>query len=819
MPFLPNFTLNRLSFWIGFIAASLLWWLFFQLKPQIPVFKKYLKSKIQAIQEKQRAGIEAYLREYIHNNLQSKHILHSIVSLDAILIPPRLIAVPAQKEPGAPPHSQTAASQMLPYLPDWSEWLAEYPTARTHLLDLMNDPQRLVIIAEPGAGKTTTLIHSALMLTQKNTPNPSQELFPFFQHVLDWDLILKNPNQDPLVTFKQFFHENFPASVRNKKLSRFLESLLEQNRLLLLLDGYDELPQNHQEIISQFLKQLCVVLPDLRIVVSASPYAATGLIEMGFTPVGLAAWDQAMRNSLVEKFSTIWIDQIQNQELDTPLKPVLTNRWLQIQDRYLTPFEVSLLLWGAYSGRLSGRDLPQAIQAWLDQVDPQICPPAAIYAFAFEFIKNEKAAWTYEETSKFLSRFKGLETEKLEGNNSVDRQKSRKVKVNSVDRALDQWIAIGILIEHNNGFIRFCNPLVLGYFASKAIEQTPIALPVPAKQYSALRYYTASILGSLPGGESWLSEILQKDESPLFANTFVASRWLHLAPMTSSWRSAVMRKLLNFIHHDGLPFAIRARAAAALINANDPSAPALFTQLLNSDSPIVRQIAIISLGALKQEKSLNQLSKMQTDPDIPVQVSVCLALGTLSSAASIEQLVNSLMQGDEIVRQAAAEALSIKKPDGLEILKQAARYDDLLVRCAVISGLTELDDPEVDNLLENLSTEDAQWMVRKTATEALENKKASRHGVSANNLQIHEIPWLIKFASKQGQGIPAGEMPIELLLTALTKGTFDERVASLDLLKTLVSPPVLAMIKQTAAQTSGPLQDAAINALWQIYQN
>jgi hypothetical protein len=177
------------------------------------------------------------------------------------------------------------------------------------------------------------------------------------------------------------------------------------------------------------------------------------------------------------------------------------------------------------------------------------------------------------------------------------------------------------------------------------------------------------------------------------------------------------------------------------------------------------------------------------------------------------------MQGDEIVRQAAAEALSIKKPDGLEILKQAARYDDLLVRCAVISGLTELDDPEVDDLLENLSTEDAQWMVRKTATEALENKKASRHGVSANNLQIHEIPWLIKFASKQGQGIPAGEMPIELLLTALAKGTFDERVASLDLLKTLVSPSVLSMIKQTAAQTSGPLQDAAINALWQIYQN
>ncbi len=819
MPFLPNFTLHRLSFWIGFIAASLLWWLLFKLRPQIPIVKKLIQDRIQAYRDKQRAGIEAYLREYIYNQFQSAHLLHQIFPLSSLLIPPQLTAIPIVHEPGEPPRTQTASSQMLPYLPDWSEWLAEYPAARTTLLDLVQSPQRLVIIAEPGQGKSTALVHAALVLAKEDPQTLAEKkpLFPFVQHVLDWDFLSANDHPDPLASLSRTFQKTFPNRVQ-KQLSRLFQQLLADNRLLLLLDGFDELAEDQQQQLLRYLKALTNAAPELRIVLTASTYDANGLIQLGFTPVGLAAWNQNQRATLIEKFTNAWVNQVQpagNEQAPTPL---LVNQWVQINNRCLSPFEITLLLWGAYSGRLAGREVPQALQAWLDQLDPRVCPPAAISALAFELIFTHKSALSYDEVSRFLSRFKGLESD-AEDLSTQKKKKARKIKVSSVDRALDEWMAVGILVEHENGIIRFSNPVVLGYLASRALEQQPVALRVPSSQNSAQRYYTASTLGAIPGSEVWLAEILQKDEVPLFANTFVAARWLHLAPLTSVWRSAIMRKLLSMVHDDHLPFGIRSRAAAAIINANEPSAPALFTQLLNANSPVIRQIAVISLGALKQDNILNQLSKMQNDADIPVQVSVCLALGALTSAAAIEQLVNTLMQGDEIVRQAAAEALSIKLPDGLEILKQAARYDDLLVRCAVISGLTEVIDPDVDRLLENLATEDAQWMVRKTAGEALVNRKESHSGNVTSTRPLHEISWLIKYASKLGQGIPAQEVPLPLILTALQKGTFEEKIAALDLLKSFTEPDVLAAIKETAIQTSGPLQEAAIAALWQIHQN
>jgi hypothetical protein len=74
MPRFP-FTVDRLSFWLGFIAASLLWWLFLRIRPMFPQWREQIRQTISTISQRNLSGVEQYLRRETLRRAQRQHLI------------------------------------------------------------------------------------------------------------------------------------------------------------------------------------------------------------------------------------------------------------------------------------------------------------------------------------------------------------------------------------------------------------------------------------------------------------------------------------------------------------------------------------------------------------------------------------------------------------------------------------------------------------------------------------------------------------------------------------------------------------------------
>lgn len=106
--------------------------------------------------------------------------------------------------------------------------LAEVRSERVPGLEAVKKHSKLMILGKPGAGKTTFLKHVALQCINGNFENTRIPLFVTLKDFAEAD------NQPNLLEYlTQTFTDVF-------KDSQITEQLIEQGRLLVLLDGLDE---------------------------------------------------------------------------------------------------------------------------------------------------------------------------------------------------------------------------------------------------------------------------------------------------------------------------------------------------------------------------------------------------------------------------------------------------------------------------------------------------------------------------------------------------------------------------------------------------
>jgi len=391
---------------------------------------------------------------------------------------------------------------------------------------------------------------------------------------------------------------------------------------------------------------------------------------------------------------------------------------------------------------------------------------------------------------------------------------SRSTRIRS--GALASLLDCGILIEHPGEKIRFSNPIFSGYLAALAVG-AELTLTLPGDLPWCVAEETCRFLASRDRAAEILQRILPVEDDPLFSGLLRASRWLKDAPQAATWRAGILRRLVTLAQRDTLSFGLRARFVSAILAINEPSSPLLFKQFLASPSALTRRLGALAFGQIGSEKMIDDFAALTNDPDVDTRAAALIAISSSREKRTLEIIQNALLFGEESLQLAAAEILAQRDAVGQEALREALTTDQLMARRAAVSGLAHVHASWAVALLEQVSVEDAQWVVRNAAGLALEQSRAGIDPYAPTPLpRPVDAPWLITFASKQGMGIPPDKPPTDLLLQALKAGSLEEKLGALTYLRLHPTEPIITAIRASAEESNEALREAAIYALWLI---
>ncbi len=824
---------TTLAFAIGFALGIVTTILVGRARPLLKQIRENAKERQEEAKVRRTSGLEDNHRRLTLRRAQGMHLAAQLFALDDVLQEPKLIAPPAQMEPGVAGNQEDIISQTLPYMPDWPELAAIYRAPTLGLVEAISGGENVVIVGAAGMGKTVALAHLAsLAANLKVQLGGGRDAVPFHYHIADLQLPF-DPSKDPLTVVINAASEHAPV-FDLRRLPEFIKQSFNSGTALLLVDGFDEAdPQTQTDIVAWF-EALGKAYTKARIVTTGTANQLNGLSGLGFHPLVLMPWGVHRISGFIQQWGEAWTRTLPLAS-DT-IDPLLLNEWLEMDNTGLTPFELTLKTWGAYAGDSLGSRILDFIATHVRRVAPTGTPVAALELLAMQVVLTTQPIFDPRKARSWVKQYDIVEDQPIESVETVsttedgepveltDTQKI-KIKKSRAGSAvpshglLSKMVESGLLVSHSNEKMRFLHPVLNGYLAGQAVgdndaDTTLLAQPDWDGKAVTLHYLAAR------GDASAVADILLKQSDlPFHSATFVVARWLRDAPKDAQWRAKTFAGLLSILQAEGQPLTLRAQALAAFIASGDPGAATLFRQLLSSRSFTVIPLAALGSGALRDKKAVPILEEVMQAPISAVRRAACLALVAIGMDKSFEAVARALLEGDEELRRAAAQALANDPKDGYEALREGATLADIMVRRAVVHGLARVEQPWAIEMLQQMQVEDDQWAVRNLANQYVEEITHRNPRVPKKLTPPSETPWLIEFASKQGSGIPRGGPATDVLIQAYKYGTTEERLAAIPYLKRVATEGVIGAFYNGVYGDDPEVSEASFLAIQEISAN
>jgi HEAT repeat protein len=722
-------------------------------------------------------------------------------------------------------------SQTLPYMPEWPELAAIYRAPTLELVEAVTGGGNVVIVGAAGSGKTIALAHLASVAANFGVQLEAGTAIPFHYHIADLQLPFDS-SKDPLTVLINAVSERAPM-FDLRKIPEFIRTSFNNGTALLLIDGFDEADPQTQVSVTEWLSALMEVNPRVRIVTTGTASQLNGLVALGFHPLTLMVWGERNISGFIQKWSDAWSRVLTEPNI---VDPAILNEWLGMDNTGLTPFELTLKVWGAYAGDSLGSRVMDSIATHLRRLAPSGTPVAALELLAMQvvltsqpiFDPRKARSWVKQydvvedQTTGSMDKIKEYETDKLAGITESQKIRIKKSSARSAIPSyglLSKMVDSGLLISHPNEKMRFIHSVFNGYLAGQAVGDNDSDATLLAQQdwdgkALALRY-----LAARSDASAVADILLNESDLPLHSSTFVVARWLRDAPKDAKWRAKVFASLLNILQAEGQPLTLRAQAMAAFITSGDPGVATLFRQLLTSRSFEVIPLAALGSGAMHDRKAVPLLEEVLQAPMGSVRRAACLALVAIGMDKSFEAVARALLQGDDELRRAAAQALANDRNDGHPVLREGSALADIMVRRAVVHGLARVEEPWAMELLQTMQVDDDQWAVRNLASQYVEDLTNRDHRVPKKLSLPSETPWLIEFAGKQGSGIPRGGPATEILITAFKYGETEERLAAIPYLKKNANEGVVGTLYNGMYGDDPEVREASFLALQEIAAN
>lgn len=744
--------------------------------------------------ERFRAEMAAYA--------QARHLGSLWSTLDKIFVGTRFLAPPADQDFCSSP----ADARRLYYLwPELAARAAVTPPPSVSLRQLLRRGQYVALSGEAGAGKTTLLAYIAYLHAQHNE---STEIFdsgieglkrrlPVFVHVGELKLEQANEPEgeqasdlDPLKPILAALQNRFNMLGR-RGLNRLIQNQAKSGELLLLLDGYDEIPRSDRQETLDWLGRFLLTYPDSQVFVAIPTRGSGPLMEMGFIVSEILPW----RIGQAEKLAKLWKEAIRSGEqfdLDTYWHPgqlaLETTQRLQLA---LHPDKNDL--------RDPPRDRLKVFEALFRQTLFQIArePEGAWLAPAARELWQKMAYQMISNSSFFLAEpeFNQLVEEVLI-------HFDQKVGSKTIARLKGTVEDGHLFVRYSEQRFGFLSPvwrdfLAALYLVQAGLEDEAMANLDNPYWSGVLRFYVAKV-----GGDRLVTTLLEKGSSPLHEHLFQIASWLPEACDKLAWRKEVLIRLGRLIMSDTVPVIWRQRATLALALTEEPGVGGLLDQLIRQQNPELKQIIPAAIAKVNKNDAVLSIDRLIEDPDSQVRAAVVHALAWMDEPTTERAVIQALLEPDEPLSWAAAEGLALSgTTDAMDILREAIDDEVFTVRRAAVQGLSLLDEPWSVELLKKASIEDDQPVVKVAANEALQLMNLNGQAGKWQAPQPGDQAWLVSWAVEKGRMVPVGDAALPLVLealedeepkvradAALTLGQVTAREATDPLMNTLKDP-------------------------------
>jgi len=831
---------DRISFWLGFLAGALSWWLIIRLKP----LGQWVANRLKRWYENTRLGwrttSERRLRRDLISYAQQQHLAAPIFPLEEIYIPVKILPPPSNSYPGAEDANADVTHLTFPYLPDMPELAAVYGAPVISLDEALSGDSHLILVGQPGCGRSVALAYLTLQILQE-TPLAGDlaNRLPLLVNALDIFLMRNAAAEndappDTVTILSEALAAHLPG-VHAKRRAPLFEALLGENRLLLLVDAMDELPAPQFDEVVDFLAEFSTRYPGIQIVVTATPYYTGQLTNLGFIPVALEAWDDNQRKTFIERWNEAWVSAfgVEGGSL-LVADPALLKAWfLQLPHRW-SACELTLTAWSLYAGDAQGPSLPDAIEAYVARMsydaENRAIPHAqqALKWVALQSIITNSPFVSLAAERPDISTNTGAEVNPESAESDQSQSQLLPVDIAGLaetphKRVLSLLAESGLLRAHGDHHYSINHPIFCGYLASDSLSNLEDLnhyveesgwLSNTANQASecALMF----TLAKHKEGIEVVTRYLNKNEEPLnrqFARTGI---WLRYAPPDSPWIKTALRYLARVIQSAAYPMGLRARVLTALVTSGITGVDIFLRQLIQSKDQYTRQLAVLGLGILQDPQAIDLIHALFTDPIPGIRRAACLASIAIGTESALQNIAEALVNGDEELRRYAAEALANHPSEGFPTLEEGSQVEDLLIRRAVIFGLRRVRAAWSLNILKRMQIEDPQWIVKNAAAEAVAELEKPNKEIPTPLPPLMDTPWLIEFASQFGEGISNELAAREFLHRALTEGNERQKLAALNTIRLIGDHQAILPIYQLRYGPPGDLCEAAYNALWYL---
>ncbi len=798
--------LDMLSFWIGFIVASIFWAIIASLRPAIRNALEMFKQQQKEARLRAGSSTEDNHRRSICQQTQEMHLAASLFSLTEIAIEPHLIAPPAQTEPGAEPHHRDIVEQTLPYLPETPELSTFYGTPGLKLAEALSGGVNIVITGQPGSGKSTALAYLACHIAEQSpeTANLNDHL-PFLVHIAELGLPLAEVKKaEDVLTPLIEAQASRARMIDRPRIPAFVQQTFQSGRALLLLDGLDEMPQPQVQEASNYLRVLLRAYPQTRIIAAAAPEYIDGLLQLGFSPMSLQAWSATQQTSLLNQWDSLWQKYVKDEawaQTAPSVDTLLLKRWLSQDNLGLTPLEYTLKIWAAYAGDVRGASTPDHIEAHIRRLTPAKLPAEAAQVLASQSSLSQLAAFEEKQASEWVRPFEQAlnqaspepgaspETETNEAGSAIapapneEKAPAKKAAQAKKISVINLFVKSGLLKKFPKNRHAFSHPTLADYLTSQALSTPGAAEPIIKQPDWSRKTQVMRYLAAFSDSTPLIQSLLAESDPVLLRPQRTTAMLVRHAPRSAPWRNTAIASLLEILQNDDYPLALRGEIAANFALSKDPQISTLFRQLLQAPSDKLRQLAALCLGLMRDPKAADPLANLLSRSIGPTQQAACLALVAIGTPPALESVAAALLGGDEDLRQSAAEALANDPHEGREALREGIGNEDILLRRAIVYGLARVPEAWADELLQKTQIEDNQWAVRNVAVELLESRKRPNPRIPRRLQEPSEMPWLVEFAGRQGMGISPGQAAMDMLLQAFKGNNPEEQRAALSYLR------------------------------------